>query len=148
LNPYRYRVSLRITHPSADLDYLDAALAMKAPWRWRAGDPRETPEGVPLKGYHQYSYWCVALTGNDAMDTDLESLESFLATQLDRLGAYADVLADLTGSNGKASLFIGLFIDGDSSVSISPAVAAKAAANGIALDFDIYPPDEQNEILL
>src|SRR5690606_8846790 len=48
--PYRFKVSLRLVHPSADLSHCSREFGLEPSRQWRAGDARTTPRGRPLEG--------------------------------------------------------------------------------------------------
>ena len=144
MHPYTYRVSLRLTHPQADLRELGALVEEQAGHSggWRAGDPRVTPKGTVLGGVRNESYWTTRLTrDHEPRNSQDEDLETFLERQLDRLAPQAESLARFNQDGGRAMLFIGLFCTANSGLILSPALMAKAAALGIELGLDIYPPD-------
>ncbi|MGO4262530.1 DUF4279 domain-containing protein [Lysobacter sp. TAB13] len=142
MHPYRYRVSLSLSHPDADLRELGEALDVRPARAVRAGDPRVTPKGTLLPGAYRESSWSGDLTPEaDAQASDDEHLETFLEAQLDRLARHSDRLRAFRDDGGQARFFIGLFCDANTGLVLSPALMAKAAALGIELGFDIYPPD-------
>ncbi|MGH8080959.1 MAG: DUF4279 domain-containing protein [Lysobacter sp.] len=141
MHPYTYRVSLRLTHPRADLSELGALLETQPAHSRsrRAGDPRVTPKGTPLQGLHQQSSWATGLTeGPDPRRSQDEDLEAFLEAQLDRLAPHTERLRSLRDDGGSAMFFIGLFCDSNCGLILSPRLMAKAAALGIELGLDIY----------
>lgn len=142
MHPYRYRISLSLSHPDADLRELGEVLDIRPTRAVKAGDPRITPKGTLLPGVYRESSWNGDLTSEpDARMSDDEHLETFLEAQLDRLARHSGQLRALRDDGGQARFFIGLFCDANTGLTLSPALMAKAAALGIELGFDIYPPD-------
>jgi hypothetical protein len=142
VHPYRYRVSLSLSHPDADLRELGEVLDIRPARAVKAGDPRITPKGTLLSGAYRESSWSGDLTPEaDARTSDGEHLETFLEAQLDRLSRHSGRLRAFRDDGGQARFFIGLFCDANTGLVLSPALMAKAATLGIELGFDIYPPD-------
>ncbi|ALN55534.1 TonB-like protein [Lysobacter enzymogenes] len=145
MNPYRYRVSLRLRHRDADLSLIGArlgeALATAGSVHRIAGSPRVTPKGTPLPGTYRESTWSADLTPGPQRDSREQDLESFLAERLQALSPHANALRALRETNGEAAFFIGLFCDGNSGLVLTPELMTQTAGLGIALGFDIYPPD-------
>ncbi|WP_408951905.1 DUF4279 domain-containing protein [Lysobacter sp. Hz 25] len=142
MHPYRYRVALQLQHPQADLRELGSYLHAAPSRSWQAGDPRVTPKGTVLPGLRQDSSWSADLTpGEHPADSREEDLEAFIERQLDRLSPHAGRLQALNADGGRAGFFIGLFCGDNSGFVLSPALMAKAAALGVELGFDLYPPE-------
>ncbi|MFC3550718.1 hypothetical protein ACFOLC_06765 [Lysobacter cavernae] len=144
MNPYRYRVSLRATHPSADLAPLFDALGLTPKRSWRAGQPRPTPHGNALAGVYRDSYGYAELTPDEqARDWSREHVEDFLDGVQQRLSMHRDRFHAFTAQGGRCGLFIGLFSEQNFGFEISPDLSAAMAALKLTLGFDIYPdPDD------
>ena len=54
---YSHTVDLRISHPALDPDLVTRTLKLQPHISWRTGDPRQTPKGTPLEGFHSKGYW-------------------------------------------------------------------------------------------
>lgn len=142
MNPYRYRASLRLRHPDADLGRLAQTLGLAPCYNRIAGQARRTPKGDPLPGTYRESSLGADLTpGAQSRESDRQSLEDFLDGQLRALSAHAGALRELREAGGSAEFFIGLFLDANSGVVLDPALMARAGELGIALALDLYPPD-------
>jgi hypothetical protein len=101
---YRYKISLRITHPSESLEGMTAELGVAPLRTWAVGAPRTTPRGQPLKGIYRESYWTAQLADGVSADRDLAAA---LTGVLDKLSAKKDFLTNLTNSGGRLEFFIG-----------------------------------------
>ncbi|QWP77896.1 hypothetical protein J5226_05680 [Lysobacter sp. K5869] len=142
MNPYRYRVSLRLRHPDADLSRFGQTLGLGCFSTRIAGEPRLTPKGHPLPGTYRESTLAADLTpGPAARDSGEQRLEDFLAERLRAWSAQADALRELRDAGGSAECFIGVFLDANSGMTLDPALLARAGELGIALALDLYPPD-------
>lgn len=136
---YRFTISLRLVHPSAEISHCSAEFGLE-PFRiWKAGEPRATPQGKPLEGFWRESYWTAQL------DTpEPEEIEAALARIADWLREHDSFLADHARSGGSAELFIGFFLEGaNSGFLLEPTVMAKFSALGVALGFDIFGLDDE-----
>lgn len=137
---YRFTISLRLVHPSADLSHCSAEFGLEAFRIWKAGESRETPRGKPLDGFWRESYWTAPL------DTpEPEDIEAALARIAEWLGEHDSFLADHARSGGSAELFIGFFLEGaNSGFLLEPTLLEKFSALGVALGFDIYGLDDES----
>lgn len=138
MNPYRYRVSLRATHPTADLAPLFDQLGLVPARAWRAGQPRQSPRGT--EGVYADSYGYAELTpGEQPRDWGREDIEAFLAGIHQRLSTHRDRLHAFAAQGGRCGLFIGLFGEQDFGFELSPELSAGLAGLKLTLGFDIHP---------
>ncbi|MCF7223536.1 hypothetical protein [Marilutibacter chinensis] len=143
MNPYRYRVALRATHPSADLAPLFEEIGLRPSRAWRAGEPRRTEAGNRLEGVHRDSYATAELAGPAADDvarrwTD-EPFEAFLRRQLDRLAPHQPAFQSLVRDGGRCELAIGLSSAHPISFDLSAWLCEATARLRLSLAFDIQP---------
>src|SRR5579863_6626543 len=103
---YRYCISLRVTHPSRSLDDLTVELGIVPNRTWRAGEPRTSPRGKPLKGVYGEHYWTARLVDGVSTDRDLTTA---LAAVLDSLFVKKEFIANLSKSGGRSEFFLGWF---------------------------------------
>ena len=88
LNSYRYRISLRLRHPSADPADFTAALGL-SPFRcWRAGEARATPKGTPLDGQWPDTFWTSGRIAEGRWPG--KALRSAIIDLLDQLAVHRD----------------------------------------------------------
>lgn len=59
--PYRFKISLRLVHPSADLSPCSKEFGLEPSRVWKVGEARTTPRGTPLEGLRSESYWTTPL---------------------------------------------------------------------------------------
>ncbi|GAB3361777.1 hypothetical protein GCM10027430_35850 [Lysobacter tyrosinilyticus] len=136
--PYRFKISLRLSHPRSELSACSSEFGLEPSRQWSAGQKRTSPRGAPLEGFWDDSYWTAPLEIYPG-----EYVEDTLTRVGKWLDAHAAFLANHLASGGSASLFIGYFLEGfNSGVLLHPALLAKYASLGLALDFDIYGPDD------
>jgi len=137
---YRFTISLRLVHPSAELSHCSAEFGLEAFRVWKAGEPRETPRGKPLEGFWRESYWTATLETPEP-----EGLEAALSRIAEWLGEHDSFLANHARSGGSAELFIGFFLEANNSgFLLEPSLQAKYSALGVALGFDIFGIDDES----
>jgi hypothetical protein len=132
---YRYRISLRITHPRLDPREITSNLAIKPKWTWCVGELRKTTSGTPLSGTYLHSYWYVRLRDGEYSD---KSLADAIDELLGDLLPHKDYFGSLCKSGGHVEFFVGwIFYDNSGDV-FGPALLAKLANMHIALSLDVY----------
>ena len=132
--PYRFNISLRLSHPKADLSVCSEEFGLAPIRQWIKGHARASPRGESLIGTWRDSYWTANIESSSH-----EDLETALAETIDLLSAHAEFLASHLASNGSASLFIGLFLKQfNSGFTLEPTLQSKFASLGVSLEFDIY----------
>lgn len=134
MNPYRYRVALRATHPSADLGPLFAAIGLRSTRRWTAGEPRAGTSGV-----HVDSYATAPLVPAASRSWAEEPFEGFLRRQLDRLAPHQPAFQSLVRDGGRCELAIGLSGDCPINFDLSAWLCEATARLRLSLAFDIHP---------
>ena len=134
MNPFRYKISLRLRHPAMDPDEISAALKMQPHVRWMAGRPRRTPLGQPLEGTYRETCWssrCAEGSGFDLEDT-LESL-------VQELERHKEFLAGFCATGGSVEYFIGWFTDGkNTGATFSWGLQRRLADLHVHLALDVY----------
>ena len=140
MNPYRYKISLRIRHPAMDPAEITRAMRLD-PWRsWRAGDPRTTPKGRALEGLNRDTYWTARLIEDRWPGKDLASA---LDECLNRLAPHRDFFHRVRSQGGSVEFFVGWFFDGQSGGLLDSDLLARMADLKINLSLDVYPPDRE-----
>jgi hypothetical protein len=140
MNPYRFKVSLRIRHPSLNPVEITSALGINPSRSWIAAEPRFTPSGSPLDVINRESYWTAELIAGNSEENGLSSA---IAAVLDRLSPHAPFLARLNAEGGGAEFFVGWFCDATNFGEVfGPHLLGRLAALGIGLSLDVYggPP--------
>jgi hypothetical protein len=99
-NPFDYRVSLRVTHPTLDPRAIANHLGMEPKVSWKAGDPRKTPKGTLLEGSRNESY-CTFEIG---MGSDGE-LAQCLTTAVDNLQDQSEFLREIRAAGGSLMFY-------------------------------------------
>lgn len=137
--PYRFKISLRFVHPSADLSSCSGEFELEPSRRWKVGEPRTTPRGNRLEGRRHESYW------TSPLDISAYSrLEDALTEVARRLTNHSFFFAKHAESGGTASLFVGLFLESfNTGFLLEPELLAEYSSLGVALEFDMYGSDEE-----
>ncbi len=133
-------MTFRVRHPSLTAEQISLRLGMQPDHSLTVGQPRATPKGAKLEGANRDTHWSCVLNADGARDSAVR-FESFLAKTFEMLKKHQAFLGEVSRTGGRASLFIGLFLDANSGFSLEPTLSRHAAELPIALDFDVYPPD-------
>jgi hypothetical protein len=113
---------------------ISTAMGMQPRFHWTAGEPRVSPEGTPLGGVREQTYWTsrtlhpehVDLT--DAVEANLSSLES-----------RKDFLREFVATGGEIEYFIGWFTtDTSGGETLDWELLHRLAALRINLALDVY----------
>jgi hypothetical protein len=134
---YEFSISLRLRHPVLDLAEASGVLKMTPSRSWRAGEPRTTPTGRPLKGFYEASYWTARIVKGESKELDLSTA---INEVLSKLGQHGEFFSEFAMSGGKSELFIGWFFgEGNSGDVFEWRLLEKLAELRIDLSFDVYP---------
>jgi hypothetical protein len=143
MNPYHYKLSLRIRHPAIDPARISEALRITPSRSWRAGEPRATPKGNPLAGKWDHSYWTAGISEDQSVH---KTLKSAIREALDRLAPHRDFFHQMRSDGGTAEFFVGWFFDRNSGDIFNYDLLARAADLKIDLSFDVYPSEISQQI--
>ena len=136
--PYRFKISLRFRHPEMDLSVCSQELGLEPSRQWVFGQKSTSSRGKPLEGQWGESYWTSPLEIEPE-----EDIEASLVRIAQWLGGHEQFLAGHSGSGGSIALFIGFFLEGfNSGFWLEPSLMARYASLGIALEFDLYGPND------
>ena len=135
MHPYRYKISLRVVHPSMPYQEISAALGREPRFGWTVGDPKTTPQGHALEGTRDESYWSARLSEGQSKTP----IEQTLADCVGPLTRHEAFLARLKEDGGRAELFIGLFGDRNFGLELPSHLLGTCSRLGLALSLDIYP---------
>jgi hypothetical protein len=140
VNPYRYRVSLRLHHPTRDLSDATAALELTPRRQWAHGSPRSAINGAPLPGTNDGSYWYSELVPGEARDSRTEDVEDALARFHDlHLAPHRAYLESIRSDGGWIEFYIGLFGSENFGIVFTSELLALMAPFGVRLSLDVYP---------
>jgi hypothetical protein len=135
----RFKISLRLRHPSMDPRDITKAIGMDARIQWKAGDRRVTPTGTLLEGNREDSYWCLSFP-----DDPLRSLADALETHVASLRDCTQFLDEFHASGGSAEFFIGWFVDRNSGDVLDWSLLHELAELHVSLSFDVYGSEVAN----
>jgi hypothetical protein len=139
MNPYQFRISLQLRHPTMDLSFATAKFGLIPRRQWVSGAARTTMAGAPLEGTNDRSYWTAPLLGGEMLDSSNQDLEETLELIVDQLRPHAEFLTGFRLSNGSTSLAIGIFGPENFGIGLAPQLLGGLAALGIELGLDVYP---------
>lgn len=133
---YRYSISLRVTHPTMDLDAVTEALGLRPRVLWKIDHPRQTLKGTPLPGIYGKSFWTARLLGGASAEQDLSSA---LSQALELVATGSLLFREITATGGRTEFFVGWFFDdGNSGDVLDHRLLAKMSSMSIDLSFDVY----------
>jgi hypothetical protein len=132
--PRRFDVELFIVHPTIDPTAISNALGLEACFSHRAGDPRTTPTGAPLRGKHPDTRWrhsmrCIA--------TD-QWFAAHVTQFVDRLEPHKAYFANLKSTGGTACVIIQFLGDGYLGDDIPTTTLAKLVALDLSLAIECF----------
>src|ERR1700690_2302356 len=134
MHQYRYKLSLRITHPDLEPQAISSTLGLVPEFSNKAGDLRKTPKGVALDGKYPNSYWCHEFTKQDGT-----SLSEYLLDTAKALDQHKSFFTHIADTGGKIEFFVGMFMDGPNiGETIACDILEQLNSLHIALSLDIY----------
>lgn len=92
----RYRISLRITHPSIRHLEISRQLGLEPDFSYTAGDARLSPKGDALGGTREASFWCHEARSGDVT---LELAIASFSQELARSKGFLDSLSSTGGAS-------------------------------------------------
>ena len=132
-NQYRFKMSLRITHPSASAEAISQALQHSPDVAWSAGEGRATPTGTELRGTRKDTYWTFELDHTAGIELE-QAIDDFLEALPNR-----DFLKQVRATGGKAELFVGWFFEAaNCGLTLECRTMQRLAEFGIDLSIDAY----------
>lgn len=131
----RYKVSIRLRHPTMDPDEISLCLNIEPSITWRSGDQRRTREGEILEGLYDHTYWVGTLTGDRTSQSLIDTLEHYLRN----LETRADFMRRFNETGGSAEFFIGWFGSGGATFAWN--LLERCAYLRIELGMDVYEND-------
>jgi hypothetical protein len=131
---FSYSVSLRVRHPTLDLNVLTDKLRLEPAHSWKAGEPRRSQSGAQLGGQHRDSYWSAPLPAQ-MLGPNSMPLETFFSQQVLQLSRHREFLCKLQSDGGEISLLIELQPVPNASLTFSSATARKLADLNIEVEF-------------
>ena len=131
----RYKVSLRLWHPTMDPDEISASLALTPSISWRRGEQRRSSKGEVLDGSYDQSYW----SGSLSADSNPQGLVDTLELYLLHLENRAKFMREFHHTGGNAEFFVGWF--GTGGATFTWDLLERCAFLGIELGIDVYGDD-------
>ena len=133
---YRYSISLRLEHPSADLSSAEDVFGLQPSNAWTAGDRRRTPTGTVFESFRSDSFWTARLDNGHLAS---RSLPTALLEAAKRLRVGAAFLDKLAATGGRSELFMGWFFDeGNNGDVLGFELLGRLAELKLDVAFDVY----------
>jgi hypothetical protein len=130
-NPFKYAVSLRVTHPTLSPVDMSMAIDMTPAYSWMAGDP--WPRRTPIKGGHKESYCSYNIGAADDGE-----LAQCLRKAVETLGGCREFLRDLRSTGGSLMFYVFWYPNGDTGEVFDTDLLLKMAGLGIELGLNVY----------
>ena len=139
--PFRYDISLRITHPTMHPQQICDRLGLQAKRMWKVGQPRVTPTGTPLSGVYKQTYCTFSLACSRK-----DELERFIERSNKILQPHKRFLRHISSTGGSIEYFVGMYLDKNHGVILSPELLDELAKLQITLALDLYGgPDQRRQ---
>lgn len=147
MNSYKHKVSVRLRHDTLNLSEISESISTFFPQivskkLVNVGEQRTTSKGEKLEGAYHDSVFSFSFS-EEATSSDSRDLEAVISDILTKLENCKDVLNEFSDDGGSIELFVGLFIDANSGISLSRDLIKNLANMNIEIGFDIYPADSQ-----
>jgi hypothetical protein len=135
LSKFGFKVSLRVFHPTWPADDIIAHFGRRPKIANSVGEQRKTSKGANLDGRYSRTY--VSFELEVAQEAGLEEfLKSELASPMLADTAY---LETCTSTGGEVEFFVGVFLTGDSCITLPPELTEALSRKKLTLKLDIYP---------
>jgi hypothetical protein len=133
MHPFKVSVTFRIIHPSINPDEISTQLVLLPRTSGRVGDSRKTPNGDPLKGKNESTYWTYPISCQES-----NGLADILESFTDDLEIHRDFLLNLYATGGRLEYFVGWFSGTNSGEEFKHGLLRKLADLHINLSLDVY----------
>lgn len=138
MEPYRYCISLRISHPSIDPEEISSFLGLDPILKWKVGDKRVSPTGRTLSGLRSESFWVYEPHGDSKISSNTQYIEDYLIILTTQLSQHKAFLTYIAESGGSIEYFIGIFSEYSIGSTFSAKLLKQISDLNIDLSFDIY----------
>ncbi len=139
METFRFRLSLRLSHPSLTLGEISMGVGLPARGGWNAGEARKTPKGQPLSGFNRETYWYTEISHPEEA-----SLTAVLAEHLSALELRRDFLQEFRSTGGRAEYFVGWFTTERSGGETLPSeILRRLGELSLDLSLDVYAPESK-----
>jgi len=134
VRPAPLSMRLLLIHPNADPSDITREIGLAPLRAWRCGETRFTPKGTPLEGVRRDTRW------SHGFEVDKNAtIETAMASALDKLAGKRRFLASLRETGGTAELVVSLPGDTHQGASISVELLKALADLGISLGIEVFP---------
>lgn len=133
---FKFKIALRIFHPSINPDQITQKLSLRPSHTYMAGSARNTPKGNPLPGTNKNSMWFFEI--GEKSEGESGTLSDMIREMNEKLWPARDFFCGLQDSGGKIEYFIGWFSGLNSGETLDWALLQKCSDLRIDLSLDVY----------
>ena len=127
-----------------DPERITATVGISPSRQWKVGEPRVLPNGKPLPGVNEKSYWSVKLHEQDKLNSEKILLEEFLLSSCKRFANLQGFFQEVTDSGGQVEFFVGWFGPSMFGASFEPKLLRAAADLNTSIELDIYAGEDDD----
>ena len=142
MNGYRFKISLRVRHPSIDPAEITKALGKEPTRAWQTGRPRTTSKGDLRAETYRETYWTSKLREGglvlDDRSSEGEDLAQAIEAMLLDLAGHKQFFQELRAGGGQVEFFVGWFFDGNIGEVFRHDLLGRLADLKIDLSLDVY----------
>jgi hypothetical protein len=132
--PAPFKMRFLLIHPNADPGDISREIGLLPLRAWRCGEPRFTPKGTRLEGVWRDTRW------SHGFELDENAtIETAIASALERLATAGRYLATLRETGGTAELIVSLAGDAQQGASVGVETVRALADLGVSLGIEVFP---------
>ena len=133
INQSRFKLSLRIRHPSIDPALITDRLGLTQTNSFRFGERRSTPKGELLEGVNKESLWFLRVPAehHTCISESTRGLNEILKP-------HQDFLRTIVEQGGVVEYFIGWFVDANDGDILDWTLLSDCAQLRISISLDVY----------
>jgi hypothetical protein len=145
MEPYRYCVAFRISHPNIDPSEITSQLGIEPSSAWKVGDPIVGKNGEFKEGVRNESFWRYQPHKEFRLHSSDQYLEDYLEKiSTEQLKRHKEYFSELVKSGGEINFFIGLFSEYSIGTNFTASLLKQLGELYIDLQLDIYVYEEKN----
>ena len=146
MNPYKYKISVRLEHPFLDLAEIKQRVIKLLPDAnfgevITAGKEIITKAGKETGSRYGKSFFNFSFS-NESYNSESKNLEKAIRKILDKLAPCRELFNKLAEENISKILFAGIFLDKNSGIIFNSELIHELDEFGMEIQLDIYPPEK------
>lgn len=135
MGSYRYKISLRLQHPTADPAEFTRVLGLVPSHSHKSGEPRLSYKGEPMSGCNKETLWVTEVAKGRWPDVDLSAA---IEAAVGRIAGHKALFERIRTEGGHAEFFIGWFVGDQNGDCFDCDLLGRLAELKIDLSFDVY----------